>query len=62
MNKCSKCQGNMEEGISVDFTYGGPRKGSWASKISWGGLKTDNMKTIDSYRCTQCGYIENYAK
>ena len=60
--KCPKCSKEMEEGIIVDSVYAGVAKGRWASKITLGGLSTNNSKTIKSFRCKNCGYLENYAK
>ncbi len=63
--KCPKCQGEMEEGMPVD-------QGSWGTLMpqqqDWQKGKEVNIPIgkpnykIRSYRCTNCGYLESYAK
>jgi hypothetical protein len=59
--KCSKCQGEMKEGIiKGDNAYSGAQK--WGKEISsWMGTVKDG-KDIVTYRCDKCGYLESYAK
>ena len=62
---CPKCQGEMEEGVSVDKTNFDPGIQSWGSKINSGLLKShtiENEKKIKSFRCVGCGFLESYAK
>jgi len=56
--KCSKCGGEMEEGLLEDtFLAIGKTVQNWA-KIS----NLNDRKRIKSYRCKTCGYLESYAK
>jgi DNA-directed RNA polymerase subunit M/transcription elongation factor TFIIS len=65
--KCPKCQGAMEVGYALEnqgwsypFTYtswvAGPIKGSYST------AEAKPMLPIRSFRCTNCGYLEMYAK
>jgi ssDNA-binding Zn-finger/Zn-ribbon topoisomerase 1 len=63
--KCPKCEGDMKKGLIVDKGhYDVPNGTEWAEAISEGILGGDPIKqrTIESYRCQKCGYLENYAK
>ncbi len=60
--QCPKCNGKMIKGVIPDVTYGGYKLSKWAESVS--GVffpKVVNPKHIDSYRCKQCGFLENYA-
>jgi len=59
---CPKCQGKMELGELVDESYAVSVPQKWA-KYAGGflGLGKSREITISSYRCTKCGYLENYA-
>ncbi len=67
--KCPKCEGEMELGIVSD-SYGQvgnlQKQSQWAKKVNsvlkifQAGL--DGAKSIKSYRCKSCGYLENYAE
>jgi hypothetical protein len=58
----------MVEGLVIDSTYGGRKVSSWVEgapvRSFWLGIKlpTKSPLEIQSYRCTRCGYLENYAK
>ena len=57
----------MEEGFIPDYGYGEKHAAGWhpgAPDKKWWGLKVDKkvMRRIESFRCTKCGYLENYAK
>jgi hypothetical protein len=58
----------MQEGWVLDNTYGARAVSSWVEgepqKSIWVGVKIDNKKPleIESWRCTRCGFIEQYAK
>ncbi|MDA1316664.1 MAG: PF20097 family protein [bacterium] len=59
--KCSKCQGEMEEGIIPTYSLGAIPPSFWVKKISFiKGL--ENKHNIIAYRCKSCGFLESYAK
>ena len=70
--KCPKCASEMEQvhlGYLVMESSWGPAlpircvQGK-VGKSFWRGRKTVEIEkeySIDSYRCTRCGYLENYA-
>ncbi|EKD86863.1 MAG: hypothetical protein ACD_37C00120G0002 [uncultured bacterium] len=60
-NKCPKCGGEFEEGVTADQMPGGAIKARWATKIRGFFLPLENKKNITSMRCKNCGYLENYA-
>ncbi len=57
----------MERGFVVDEGYGARTVAAWVEgtpeKSMWTGLKTRGRRrlSIDTWRCTRCGYLENYA-
>jgi hypothetical protein len=59
---CPKCNAKMEEGFLA-----GPRVAEWiegpAEKSFWFGVKVRERKrrTIRTFRCTKCGFLESYA-
>ena len=67
MNNCPKCNNRMEEGFMVDEGYGArhvlrfhpdkPDKRWWGLKVS-----KPKMTKVEVYRCTRCGFLEQYAK
>jgi hypothetical protein len=66
--KCSKCSGEMQEGLVVDFNYAGILRSMWVedqAQNSAGQGPTvkgkRKVKTI-TYRCSNCGYLDSYAK
>jgi hypothetical protein len=71
---CPKCQGAMETGFILDYTYAGRMVSSWIegepeSATLFGrkvpGLaKMKGRRIIEAatYRCTACGYLESYAR
>jgi len=65
---CPKCSGEMEEGFVADNTYGAVLPSQWVEgepEMSfWTGARTKGkvQVRITTYRCTQCGYLESYAK
>jgi hypothetical protein len=57
----------MEEGFSVDHTYGaytlnkwfaGPPRKSWLSGLK---IREKDGIPVETYRCRRCGYLEAYA-
>ena len=65
---CPKCQAAMLEGFTLDNAYGGRTVSSWLEgapkKSMWVGVLLDGKKPIEitTWRCSSCGYLENYAK
>ena len=65
---CPKCRGRMEEGFIKDEGYGTSHPSKWVEgtpeKSFWTGLKTRGKEQVEirTFRCTQCGYLESYAK
>lgn len=66
IDKCPKCSGQMEKGISVVRT---PRGGigvlEWTTNIktSWlGPADLENKKRVTSLVCNKCGYMESYVE
>jgi hypothetical protein len=64
---CPKCSGKMGEGFIVDNTYGGATASNWQGgkpvRSIWTGVKQDSVsqREVTSFRCTRCGFLENYA-
>ena len=65
---CSKCSGQMEEGLVYDLNYKGAIPSMWVEdRAGDGGASgaVDNhkrkVKTI-TYRCSNCGFLDSYAK
>ena len=60
--KCLKCNGDMEKGHLMDQTHllSAPQK--WAKHgTSSIGTGSKDTKRIISYRCKNCGFLENFA-
>lgn len=64
---CSKCGRGMEEGFIIDAAdYSVPTVAAWhrgQPEKKWWGLsvsKADKL-AVQSWRCTSCGLLENYA-
>ena len=65
--KCSKCSGEMQEGLVVDLNYAGILQSMWVDDHA--GKSVDpgavdgkrKLKTI-TYRCSACGYLDSYAR
>ncbi len=62
VKRCPKCKGEMEEGVLLDHSDFGSQPQEWAQNgavfMGVGWIKRIN---IISYRCTKCGFLENYA-
>ena len=65
--KCSKCSGEMQEGLVVDLNYAGVLQSMWVddqigTSVAPGtAVGKRKIKTI-TYRCSNCGYLDSYAK
>ena len=65
---CSKCNGDMQQGLVVDLSYAGIIQSMWIedqadSNVAPGTADkhTRKVKTI-TYRCSNCGFLDSYAK
>ena len=64
---CSKCNSDMQQGVVVDLSYAGILRSMWvedqADKNVAGTADTHKrkVKTI-TYRCSNCGFLDSYAK
>jgi hypothetical protein len=59
----------MKRGFAIDHTYGGRAVSSWVEgepeRSIWVGVRIrrgTKLFEIESWRCSKCGYLENYAK
>ena len=65
---CPKCRSNMEEGFVKDEAHGVVHASKWVAgppeKSFWTGTKTRGKKQVEilTYRCSNCGYLESYAR
>ena len=65
---CSKCKGEMEEGIIVTKNNNVNKVDNvtivWGTKLQSGlmFMKLENEKQMTVLRCNKCGFIEYYAK
>jgi hypothetical protein len=67
IGQCPKCGGSFEEGLIADQHYGDEfERQFWGTKIlrRLAGLHTklENERTVVTFRCTNCNYLESYAK
>lgn len=66
-HSCPKCQSSMQQGWVLDHTYGARAVSSWVEgepkRSIWVGVKLEGKAPIEieSWRCSRCGYIEQYA-
>jgi hypothetical protein len=64
--RCPKCKGAMSEGFVIDNTHGSRGVATWSEgppqKSFWLGVALKGKPLeIATWRCTACGYLENYA-
>ena len=65
-NRCTKCNGRMEQGFLLDNTSGGIANAEWASgeakRSKWMGVRMKGRRKLEitAYRCIDCGHIELY--
>jgi hypothetical protein len=65
--RCSKCSGEMQEGLVVDLNYAGILQSMWVEDQPGKGVgsgATDGKRKVKTitYRCSSCGYLDSYAK
>jgi predicted RNA-binding Zn-ribbon protein involved in translation (DUF1610 family) len=64
---CPRCGGSMEVGFLMDASvargYAEPTRWAEGQPIPsiWSGVKNKVRRRVDTYRCTECGYLESYA-
>ncbi|MEO6388362.1 MAG: hypothetical protein ABIT16_11025 [Croceibacterium sp.] len=65
---CGKCSGRMEQGFMLEFSSRGVTGVTeWAEGLPvrsfWLGLKLRGRKrhTMETWRCSRCGFLESYA-
>lgn len=64
---CPDCNGIMVEGFILDMTYGGRLVPRWLrgspEESFWAGVKTSGKecRSVETYRCEQCGLLRSYA-
>jgi Domain of unknown function (DUF6487) len=65
-DQCPKCNGQMEQGFVLDFTYGTRLVSQWVpgapEKVFLIGIKIPKMIPIGTFRCVSCGFLESYAR
>jgi hypothetical protein len=64
---CPKCKEKMEQGFVVDYGHGNTTVSHWSAGepqrcFPWGGVIVKDQRQITTYRCTECGYLESYAR
>jgi len=65
--RCSKCEGEMEEGFLLDSTHNAVRVAHWAEGApAYWFLKVLKMKgrrrlPVRTLRCRRCGFLESFA-
>ena len=64
---CSRCGGSVEQGFVLDESYAQRKPSKWIEgepEYWMWNLKVRGKRQIEiaSYRCTQCGYLESYAR
>lgn len=66
--KCSKCSGEMEEGIQLDKSYGATLQAMWVKGKKVPSVldtllgRYEQHYYVMGYRCKECGFLEYYAK
>ena len=67
-DRCSKCNGQMQQGFVMDMTRNGRLVSQWGAgkpiKSFWVGTKlpAEKLVPIGAFRCTNCGFLECYAR
>jgi hypothetical protein len=65
--RCSKCGGEMQEGLVVDLNYAGILQSMWVEdpagqSVGSGATNGKRKVKTKTYRCSGCGYLDSYAK
>lgn len=65
--RCPKCEGSMAEGFIMGESYGMKTVTTWQAgepeSSIWTGVKQKkkDQRVVLTWRCSRCGYLENYA-
>ena len=63
---CGKCGGTMEEGFLLDHSHMVQVPSEWVEgppvRSFWSGFKADVRRKVVTFRCTECGHLESYAR
>jgi hypothetical protein len=63
---CLVCNGTLEQGFVIDHTYGSRLQQQWSAgtpeRSFWFGVhEPERSHKISAYRCTQCGFVMEFA-
>ncbi len=65
---CSKCNSYMQQGVVVDLSYAGILRSMWvedqAENSVVAGIPDHHKRKVKAitYRCSNCGFLDSYAK
>jgi len=68
MLNCSKCNSHMQQGVVVDMSYAGILRSMWvedqAENSVIAGIPDHHKRKVNTitYRCSNCGFLDSYAK
>ena len=68
MLDCSKCDSHMQQGVVVDMSYAGILRSMWvedqAENSVIAGIPDHHKRKVNTitYRCSNCGFLDSYAK
>ena len=68
MLNCSKCDSHMQQGVVVDMSYAGILRSMWvedqAENGVIAGIPDHHKRKVNTitYRCSNCGFLDSYAK
>ncbi|MEA3558457.1 MAG: hypothetical protein U9R75_04310 [Candidatus Thermoplasmatota archaeon] len=58
---CPKCSGEMVCGALIDRGYTSSERQQWKQECKEKSDMYTDLYDVISYKCTGCGYLENYA-
>jgi hypothetical protein len=62
---CMRCKGELVEGFVVDNSHLNQYVSNWAEgppNRTWLGSLKNEMRTIRTFRCVKCGFLESFAQ
>ena len=73
LSNCPKCEGTMEQGYTLDVTFGATFTGQWirgtpkrsyfdSLAIKFPSMSPSQRVPIATFRCQSCGFLESYAR
>jgi len=68
MLNCSECNSHMQQGVVVDMSYAGILRSMWvedqAENSVIAGIPDHHKRKVNTitYRCSNCGFLDSYAK